>query len=241
MEQRDRIRLLRLSAWSGFVVLVVFATCFFVLAKITPPMSPRMSPEEVVDFLVEHQSGILLAVVIMMLLIPLEYAFVVATSLQMCRIEGGWGLLSMIQLTTGVVAPVGFSYPMAILATAAYRPQERSPEVVRTLTDVFWLMYVGIAAIFVLQVVVIGLAAVLDRRSEPVFPRWFGYYNFVMGVLLAPGVAVYMFKSGPLAWDGLLAFTIPSLCYFSWKIITPIILLRAIKSEEAEIPELTTA
>jgi hypothetical protein len=219
----------------------VFATCFFVLAKITPPMSPRMSPEEVVDFLVEHQSGILLAVVIMMLLIPLEYAFVVATSLQMCRIEGGWGLLSMIQLTTGVVAPVGFSYPMAILATAAYRPQERSPEVVRTLTDVFWLMYVGIAAIFVLQVVVIGLAAVLDRRSEPVFPRWFGYYNFVMGVLLAPGVAVYMFKSGPLAWDGLLAFTIPSLCYFSWKIITPIILLRAIKSEEAEIPELTTA
>jgi hypothetical protein len=46
----------------------------------------------------------------MVLAVPFEYPFVVVTSWQLRRIEGGWGMLSMIQLTTGVVAPIGFFF-----------------------------------------------------------------------------------------------------------------------------------
>lgn len=45
--------------------------------------------------------------VIMGLFASIFYAFAVIISLQIRRIEGGWGLLSMIQLTTAVVAPTG--------------------------------------------------------------------------------------------------------------------------------------
>jgi hypothetical protein len=234
MDEQLRLRLERLSAWSGFLLLAAFFGSFMI-AGIMPPMSPTMPQADVVQFLNDHRAGILWCVVIMVLAVPFEYPFVVVTSWQMRRIEGGrWGLLSMIQLTTGVVAPIGFFFPLAILAAAAYRPGEHSADVLSALSDVFWLMLVGNACIYVLQVWTIGSAALIDRRSKPVFPRWYGYLNLLLGVLLIPGALVFVFRTGPLAWDGLLAFWIPSMVYLVWKIATPIILLNAVKSEAEE-------
>lgn len=233
MRQDLHFRLERVSAWCGFVLLLGFIVAFSVGHLITP-MSPTKSAQGVVEFLSDHQTGILACAAIMVLVVPFEYPFVVVTSMQMRRIEGGWGLLSMIQLTTGVVAPIGFFFPLAILAAAAYRPQSHSPDVLLAMSDIYWLMLVGNACIFVLQVWSIGYAALVDRRPKPVFPRWFGYFNLVLGVLLIPGAFVFLTKTGPFAWNGLLANMLPSLVYFAWKIATPIMLLRAIKSEEEE-------
>jgi hypothetical protein len=236
MQADFRLRLERISAWCGFILLAAFIGSFLI-GGIMPPMSPTMTPDEIVGFLEKHQTGILLCVVIMVLAVPFEYPFVVVTSWQLRRIEGGWGFLSMIQLTTGVVAPIGFFFPLTILAAAAYRPEEHSADVLSALTDVFWLMLVGNACIYVLQVWTIGVGALIDRRPKPVFPRWFGYLNLLLGFLLIAGAFVYLFKTGPLAWNGLLAFWIPSMVYLVWKIATPIVLLNAIKSETAELTE----
>jgi hypothetical protein len=233
MRQDLHFRLERVSAWCGFVLLLGFIVAFSVGHLITP-MSPTKSAQGVVEFLSDHQTGILACAAIMVLVVPFEYPFVVVTSMQMRRIEGGWGLLSMIQLTTGVVAPIGFFFPLAILAAAAYRPQSHSPDVLLAMSDIYWLMLVGNACIFVLQVWSIGFAALVDHRPKPVFPRWFGYFNLVLGVLLIPGAFVFLTKTGPFAWNGLLANMLPSLVYFAWKIATPIMLLRAITSEEEE-------
>jgi hypothetical protein len=233
MRQDLHFRLERVSAWCGFVLLLGFIVAFSVGHLITP-MSPTKSAQGVVEFLSDHQTGILACAAIMVLVVPFEYPFVVVTSMQMRRIEGGWGLLSMIQLTTGVVAPIGFFFPLAILAAAAYRPQSHSPDVLLAMSDIYWLMLVGNACIFALQVWSIGFAALVDRRPKPVFPRWFGYFNLVLGVLLIPGAFVFLTKTGPFAWNGLLANMLPSLVYFAWKIATPIMLLRAITSEEEE-------
>ncbi|MFI6338974.1 hypothetical protein [Streptomyces sp. NPDC050535] len=240
MRKELHIRLERLSAWFGFVLLVgMLAT--FAVGNLLRPMSPTNTPEQIVDFLTDNQTRILLCVALMVLFIPFEYPFVIVTSLQIRRIEGGWGMLSMIQLTTGVVAPIGFFFPLAILAAAAYRPEIHSPDLLSAMSDTFWLMYVGNACIFVLQVWSIGLAALVDRGPKPVFPRWFGHLNIVLGILLIPGAFVFLNKTGPLAWNGLLANVIPSMAYLVWKIATPIVLLRAVKSEEAELAETSEA
>jgi hypothetical protein len=68
-------------------------------------------------------------------------------------------------------------------------------------------------------------------------PRWFGYLNLLLGFLLIAGTFVYLVKTGPLAWNGLLAFWIPSMVYVVCKIATPIVLLNAINSETAELAE----
>lgn len=237
MNKQTLYQFQRWSALSGFLVMIVVGVAFFSIAKVQPPFSPNESPEWVKDFLIEHRSGILWSVVLISFVVPLEYLFVVTTSWQMRRIERGWGPLSMIQLLTGVVAPIGFMYPLFVLATAAYRPEERSPEILQVLTDLFFFMYVGFALVFVLQVFVIGFAVLLDKRENPIFPRWFAYLNFLLGVVLAPGAFIFVVKDGPLAWSGLFAFWLPSFAYLAWKIATPLLLLKAAKSELAESDE----
>lgn len=233
METARYMRLQRASAWCGFVLLAGFIIAYAV-GNLLKPMDPTWSAQEAVNFLQDNRTGILACVAIMVLTVPFEYPFVVVTSLQMRRIEGGWGILSMTQVLTGVVAPIGFFFPLAILAAAAYRPDAHSPDVLLAMTDTFNLMLVGNACIFVLQVWSIGYAALIDRRSRPIFPRWFGWLNLVLGVLLIPGAFVFVTKTGPFAWNGLLANMIPTVAYFIWKVATPALLLRAVKHEEAE-------
>lgn len=239
MKKSVYFRLQRWSAWSGFLVLVLMLTAYGV-GHLLSPMSPTMSQGEIVDFLVENQHGILLCVAIMVLTVPFEYPYVVVTSMQMKRVEGGWGWLSMVQLTTGVVAPTGFFYPLAILAAAAYRPESHSPDVLSAMTDIFWLMYVGNACIFVLQVWSIGFASYFDQRAKPIFPRWYAHLSMLLGVLLISGAFVFLNKTGPFAWNGILAQGIPALAYLVWKVATPLVLLKAIKGEEAELAEKDT-
>lgn len=233
MDDTVKFRLYRLSVWCGVVVLVAFVISFSVVGRLTPPIPPTTSADQVAFFFTEYRSGITWAIVIMGVFVPLFYPFAVVTSLQMRRIEGGWGLLSMVQLTTAVVAPTGWLYPLAVLGTAAFRPG-RDPQLVLLLSDLFWLTYVGIAAIFVVNVVVIGIAALVDRRPEPVFPRWFGYVNFVVALALLPGVLVYVSPTGPFAWDGLFAMMVPAVAFVIWKILMIVFLLRAVSSEERE-------
>ncbi|MFF3567499.1 hypothetical protein [Nocardia jiangxiensis] len=245
MNRQTYFRLERLSSWFGFVLLIGMAAAF-AAAGLLSPMDPNLSQEQVRDFLVEHRTGILAATAVIVLVVPFEYPYVVVTSLQMRRIEGGWGILSMIQILTGVVAPIGFFFPMAVLSAAVYHVERHSLEMLSTLNDMFWLMYVGDACIFVLQVWAIGYAALLDRRgrngstAKPVFPRWYGWLSIVLGILLIPGAFVFLFKTGPLAWNGVLASGIPTIVYFIWKIATPILLLRGVKTEEQELAEGTS-
>ncbi|WP_371658521.1 hypothetical protein [Streptomyces sp. NBC_00280] len=235
MKKDLHIRLQRISAWCGVILFVGFLVAFAV-GHLTPPMSPTESPEDVVAFLKDHRTGILTCVALMVLLVPFEYPYVIVTSMQLRRVEGGWGLLSMTQLTTGVVAPLGFFFPLAILAAAAYRPEAHSVDVLTAMVDIFWLMFVGNACIFVLQVWSIGYAAFIDHtRAKPLFPRWYGWLSIVLGVTLVPGAFVFLNQDGPLAWNGLLANIIPSVAYAVWKIATPYVLLKAITNEEKEL------
>ncbi|HWC80488.1 MAG TPA: hypothetical protein VG756_11040 [Pseudonocardiaceae bacterium] len=233
MDDAVKFRLYRMSVWCGLVVLVAFTIAFTFVGRLMPAIPPTASAAEVTYFLTANRTGILWSVVIMGLFAPLFYPFAVVTSLQIRRIEGGWGLLSMVQLTTAVVAPTGWLYPLAVLATAAYRPG-RDPQLVLMFSDQFWLTYVGIAVIFVVNVATIGLSALVDRGPKPVFPRWFGYLNFVLAICLLPGVFVYVSSSGPLAWNGLFAMLVPALAFLVWKIAMIVVLLRAVKSEELE-------
>jgi hypothetical protein len=56
-----------------------------------------------------------------------------------------------------------------------------------------------------LQLLVLGLAILLDQRPDPVFARW-GAFNIIAGLLFLPNAFAVVYKTGPFAWDGVLAF-----------------------------------
>ena len=113
---------------------------------------------------------------------------------------------------------------------AAFRP-DFSTELTNLLTDLGFFLFVGAAIPGFTQNVITGAAILGDRRADPVIPRWVGYMNLWTGVLLLPGAAICLFKVGPFAWNGLLAFWMPAVVFTIWFNIMIWAMLRAIKRD----------
>ena len=60
------------------------------------------------------------------------------------------------------------------------------------------------------------------------------YLNFWLAVLMLPSLMLTFFKIGPFAWNGLLAFYVPSGGFFVWIFVMFIAVLRAVDLEEKE-------
>lgn len=229
-----RYTLFRFAALCGILNSIAVTIAFRFLSQIHGGLvAPEDSAEQVVAALVGQREGLLWGVVLIGAVSPLFYWFAVVTSLQMTRIEGGWGILSMTQLVTAVVATPGYLYPLAVLATAVYRP-DRDPELIRLLSDQFWLTFVGVAAILCVNIFSIGIAALVDRRRNKVFPRWSGWVFLILGVVFFPGIFVYVSIDGPFAWNGFFASKVPGYAFLVFIILLTVLLWRAISQEKRE-------
>jgi len=229
----------RLCAWSGPLMLALFCIGFWGVARLIPPPVPGWSATDLAHYLAEHQTRIRIGLVISMLGVAPGFAFPVAILLQLRRIEGPSSPLAYVQLVTGLLTPVLFILPMFAMAAAAYRPETRSPEITQALNDLGWLMLVGFGGPAILQNIVIAMAVFGDRRGEPVFPRWVGYFNVWAALLFLPGLLVICFQGGPFAWNGVFAFWVPLTVFGAWYAVLTFALLRAVDQEEREAPRLT--
>lgn len=124
--------------------------------------------------------------------------------------------------------------PATLFLTAAYRPEVRSAESTQLLHDIACLIFVGMANMVVMQNLVIGLAILRDRNERRIFPRWAGYISLWSALLLAPGFCVYLFRSGPLSWNGIFAWWVPVLAFGVWYAVMIVLVYRAIADEERE-------
>jgi hypothetical protein len=64
-----------------------------------------------------------------------------------------------------------------------------------------------------------------------VLPRWAGYLNIWTVPLLFPGFAVYVFRSGPLAWNGIFAWWVPVGVFSGWFVVMIALMFRAVREE----------
>jgi hypothetical protein len=72
-----------------------------------------------------------------------------------------------------------------------------------------------------------------DRSAAAVFPRWLGFFNLWVALLLLPASMIIFFKTGPFAWTGVIGFWIPAAVFGVWYIVMTVVLLRAIRDEAA--------
>ena len=85
------------------------------------------------------------------------------------------------------------------------------------------------------QGMAITIAILSDKSDKPVLPRWLGWFNLWAQIIYLPGDPwIPFFKTGPLAWNGLLAFWIPVVVFTVWLLLISAMLLRAIGEQERE-------
>lgn len=230
---REHPRIQRLCAWSGLAAIVTMAIGMLPLAKFVPPPPPSWSAAQTAHFFAVNHSGIRAGMIVCMVASTLLMPFVVAIFLQMRRIEGRHPALAYVQLGLGTLFVLEFIYLLFFWEVAAFRPA-RDVSQVLLLNDMGWVPYIGLSATFIMEIVVFGVAVLMDGRAKPIFPRWFGYYCILVGTCLTPGTFNVFFKHGILAWDGLLSFWEPILTFSVWMAITPYFLSKAVDHQLAE-------
>ncbi|MCV7412597.1 hypothetical protein [Mycobacterium florentinum] len=226
----------KVAAWCGLAFAAVFC-CGFAIAGFIPPPAPGLSAREVAALYAEHHMRIRFGLLIATLGSAVLAVWVAVIGVQMRRIEGRQSVLAFAQMVAGACLILEFLFPLLVWQTAAYR-NDRDPAIVQTLNDLGWLPFLGIACTAVLQGVVIGVLILRDKRQDPLFPRWGGYFNIWVVLMFAPASCVVLFHDGPLAWNGLISWWLALVTFFAWMLGLTWMLLRAINRQERD--ELTT-
>jgi hypothetical protein len=222
----------RLCVWSGWTLLVLFGAGLLI-AGFVPPPAPGLNADEVARLYLEDHVRIQAGAVVLLVATTFWMPWQVVLTLQIRRMELGFGPLSLINLTAGALGVIVVALPPVIWLVAAFRPETRAGSDIQLLNDFGWLTFVGLASMVIIQNLAIGLAVLRDRARPRVLPRWAGYLNLWTVPLLAPGFAVYVFRSGPLAWNGIFTWWVPVVVFGGWFVVMLVLISRAVAEEAA--------
>jgi hypothetical protein len=196
----------RICLWlvPAFGVLLVIA---FGIAGFIPPPSPTLSAQDVAGFYQVHigkiRAGMIMVNLCGLMFIPFFMVIVV----QMQRMANPSRAFAYAYLSAAASAGSIFLLADLCWSIAAFRP-ERDPQLIMMLNDLAWMAFVSPVGFMVAQNVFLALGIYLDAGPKPVFPRWVGHFNILTALLMLPGAFALMFKEGPLAWNGSLAFAL---------------------------------
>lgn len=191
--------------WMTPVVGVVLLVAFLAFPGFFPPMSPAMTAGQVADFYAHNTTMIRFSMITYnlfgIMLIPL-FALIVV---QMKRMAAPNQVLAYCYLTAAVSGATLFALADIFWLVAAFRP-ERNPQLIQLLNDLAWITFIAPVGMLVVQNLCLGLAVYLDARARLVFPRWVGAFSFLTAAAMTPAAGAAIFRTGPLAWNGVVSF-----------------------------------
>jgi hypothetical protein len=223
----------RVLIWSGVGMVVLWLGAFLLIAGFVPPHDPGKTAAQIVSIYAGSTNAIKIGMVISMLGSALLVPFAVAISGQLKRIDGARALAD-IQMVSCALLSLEFITPIGVWMAASFRFDARSADVTQALNDLGWILFMTVIWSLWVQLIAIGVAVLLDRRPEPVLPRWLGYLNLWAAVLILPAGIVLFFKSGPFAWNGIVGFYVPLVAFCLWIGSTTVCVHRALNRQIAE-------
>lgn len=225
----------KIGAWGG-PFCAVFLGAGLLIAGFVPPPAPTLSAAEIALLYQTKATAIRAGMILALVGFAGYTALVGAISAQLRRLQGPSRMPQYLQTGAGSIGILTVMFPAMIFAVAAFRP-ERDPALTQLLNDAGWLIIIPAFPTFVAQFGAIAAGIFQDRSAAPVFPRWIAYFNLWIGLLFLPGALSYFFRTGPFAWNGLIAFWLAASAFFAWLIVMSVALLSAIRQQERH-PEL---
>jgi hypothetical protein len=207
-----------IGAWIGVIAMVIMFTGLWPLMHFLPPLKPSLGQDELLAIYRGNATGIIVGGILIQVASSMIMIFFATIAIQLKRMEQA-PLWTWAYLLTSVLGFVPVLVAEMLFSTAAYRP-ERSAEIVQTLSDAGFILFVGPALPGTVQMLAVAFAVLGDRNAEPVFPRWVGYFSVWTAVLATPGALVTLFKAGPFAWNGALAFWVAAIAFGLWINVT---------------------
>ncbi|MGH3958168.1 hypothetical protein [Mycobacterium sp.] len=219
---------LRICFWVVPIFYSLFGLIFVPLTRVMPPPRPDVTADQMVNFL--HQHALTIQIGFALLMIVIGFAGVsngiVTYEIKRMSVSPAFAYAYLGALAVGAL-PGCLMAAISFLA-AVFRP-DRDPQIVALLYDVTFLSFVGSLGCFSAAYLVFAIAILRDRNA--VFPKWLGYisiWQIVTELLAAP---VFIFRSGPLAWNGSISFWMGTAVFGFWEVCVIVLLKMAVERQ----------
>jgi hypothetical protein len=225
-------------AWA-FASAYFLAYCF--LIKLLPLPPATLGAAEVADFYARNSTQILIGAAVCSWTGAFTIPLAIVIALQMARLENGFPIWSIVQLAGGVMMSVFTVLPPMLWGVAAFTPA-RFPDVTLALHELGNLSFIATDQYFIFQFIALAVVCLTQRvdATSP-FPRWLGFLTLWAAFTIEIGVAAFLFKTGPFAWNGLFVYWVPLVMFGAWFMTTCLNLIRALKRQLAQVDMLHRA
>ena len=222
----------RIMLWTAPAAMALFALGYLLFPVFWPPLSPTLTPEEVAAFFREYNTGILGVVILGNLIAGSLVPLFAVTAVQMSRTATSSSVFTYAFVICTGVGTTAFILADYCWGVAAFRP-DRDPQLISLLNDMAWFLFIAPVGSIV-QNLCLAASIYLDERPDPVFPRWVAHFNVAAALLLAPSAFSVLVKTGPLAFNGTVSFTLRIAVLACWIVVMFVVLLRVVNRQDSE-------
>lgn len=222
----------KIDVWICFWVVPIFYSLFGVifvpLTRVMPPPRPDVTADQMVHFLHQHALTIQIGFALLMFVIGGAGVSngIVMYQIKRMSVSPAFAYSYLAALAVGAI-PGCLMAAISFLA-AAFRP-DRDPQIVALLYDMTFLSFVGSLGCFTTAYLVFAIAVLLDKNA--VFPKWLGYITIWQIVTEVLAVPVWIFKSGPFAWNGSISFWMGTAVFGFWEVCLIVLLKIAVERQ----------
>ncbi|MGB5797870.1 MAG: hypothetical protein WBH51_19020 [Mycolicibacter algericus] len=214
----------RILLWTVPPAAGLFVLAYLLFPVFSPPLSPTLTPEQVAAFFAQNVTGILGVAILCNLIACSLVPLFAVTAVQISRTATSSSVFTYAYLLCVGVGLTAFILADYCWAMAAFRP-ERDPQLISLLNDMAWFFFIAPVGTIIVQNICLALSIYLDARPEPIFPRWVAHFNVAAAVLLVPSAFSLLHKSGPLAFDGAVSFTLRLSVFAVYLVVMFVVLL----------------
>ena len=195
--------------WFSWIVIIafynVFTIAFFVLSRTQPPPKAWWPLAHIAQWFQWRHDGILLGFALIFLIAAFSLTATALIAYSMRRMSVSPVFAYSYLIIYSLAGIPGMLLTCIALVAGAFRP-DRDPRLLGLLYDMGFLSFSGTMGIFLIGSLIWGVAILLDNNR--VLPKWFGYLNLCNALTEVVVAPCCMFKIGPFAWDGVIAFYI---------------------------------
>lgn len=235
MDELSKSKVLMGGLWCGIGYMVVLYLGWGFTAGFLPPTPAYLSAIEIEAIFQSDTNSIRIGMLMTMLAALVFVPFAATLSHYIARIEGGASVLTYTFLLGAAGNMCLTFYPAIWWLVGAFRP-DRGADLIYLMNDMAWLQFLGGVTIYLAMPLSITVAALLDRSREPVFPRWVGFTNFWLAVMILPDQLLFFFYQGAFAWHGLFGIWIPLVVFSGFFIVNFYAVRKANLRERALLP-----
>jgi hypothetical protein len=210
--------------WSAAVFMNAFGTGLFAMAHLLPPLAPSLSGEDLATIFHAKSAGIRWGMILLVLFFGAGSLFAGLVVSQMKRMEGVSPALAygyLVALASSAV-PSGLLFVPLFVAGAL---RGYSPPIMVMMDDLGYFSFIGVLGCFFVQYAVLALAVFLDRSR--LYPKWFGYVCIWSSLTEVMAIPLWIFRTGPFTWAGLLVFWIGLPIFMAWQICLMVCMWKA--------------